>query len=229
MRIILLAFCLVCGLSSPVSHAVAALIPIQNASFEDPYLDDNSGSFAIPGWTVINTNPADTGIETHIVNPNFFPYHSIQIHGRNILSAGLDECTFQTLAERLQPETTYTLQVNVGNPQSAFVGDPGYFWGGYRIQLLAGNTLLAEDFSSLNPSPRNFLTSIITYSADEGSPALGQFLRINLMSLGRMAGFDDVRLDSSPAQSAVPLPPSVLLLGTGLLGLIPAWMKAQRS
>ena len=96
----------------------------------------------------------------------------------------------QVLAEPLEAETFYLLEVEVGDR----LDDP---FAGYRVQLLAGGVLLAE---SSSPTPPNdgFVTSTVEYLASPTDPLIGQPLEIKLLSLGVQANFDDVRLKAIP-------------------------------
>lgn len=136
----------------------------------------------------------------------------------------------QTLAATLAPATVYTLRVDVGNIASGVSlpgssGGAGNFFDldgfpGYRIELLAGNTVLAADSSSAGLIPEGaFRTATLSLDAAAAAPALlGQALGIRLVNLKAPGtpevpnievDFDHVRLVATP----VPEP------GTGLLML----------
>jgi hypothetical protein len=202
----------------PVS---ASSIAIQNASFEAPAI--GAGTFSTtsppPGWqgygnlnfgnrTIGVLNPATTAL--YAVPPP---------HGNNVgvvflldnpsqqgqfasIEAGLQ----QTLASVLQTATRYTLTVEVGN--IAFVPTPPHnqfaFGGfpGYRVDLMAGGTVIASDTNTLLPSEGGFATSIVTVDIGASHPLVGQALRIRLVNLNAAPGievnFDDVSLDATP-------------------------------
>jgi hypothetical protein len=102
----------------------------------------------------------------------------------------------------------YTLKVYVGDRKDNS-GFPGY-----AVQLYAGGNSLVSD-SSLTPN-NGWLLDTLHYHATSSSPGLGQPLQIRLTAVKSQVNFDDVTLDYSSA----PIPGSVLLLGSGLLGLV---------
>ncbi len=109
----------------------------------------------------------------------------------------------------------YTLRVQVGNIASGFGAPPfDQFYDldgfpGYRVQLLAGGVLLAEDDNTLfGLIPEGeFRLSTVTAEVGPDHPALGQAIEIRLLSRneaqsaedpGIEVDFDDVRLDAAP-------------------------------
>lgn len=105
----------------------------------------------------------------------------------------------QTLTDELTGNTRYTLQVNVGNP----VTNPGLpinltGFPGYRVELLAGDRVIAADNNSLSIAKGAFGVSTVTYTASAKDPFLGEELGIRLINLNAAPGvsvdFDNVRL-----------------------------------
>jgi hypothetical protein len=89
----------------------------------------------------------------------------------------------------------------------------------YRIDLLAGSTVLASD-SSQSIAPDEWKTSTVTYTTQPGDP-LGQPLEIRLVNLatpgeGAEVDFDNVRLDAS---AVVPEPVSAMLIAVGVIAI----------
>ena len=116
----------------------------------------------------------------------------------------------QTLTASLQPNSIYTLLVDVGQRLDMMTTD-------YSISLFAGGTLL-NSISGSNGviTPGTFATQTLTYStADAVVPGN---LSIVLSSAGAQSDFDNVRLDASAI--ATPESSSLMLLGVGLLGLL---------
>jgi len=126
----------------------------------------------------------------------------------------------QTLTNTLLANTGYTLQVDVGNPQAGtsaagstfgagvvynFTGFPGY-----RIDLMAGSTVIASDSTSAGvPSEGHFTTATIVVYSGSFPSLVGQNLTLRLVNLhtgtGLEVAFDNVRLST-----AIPLVPAPL-------------------
>jgi hypothetical protein len=136
----------------------------------------------------------------------------------------------QTLSQSIALNTQYDLSVAVGNPKSG--GGYNYTdFGGYKIQLLAGGTVLDEDDDSKTIGEGDFVTSYLYYETGSTSSFLDQALGIRLIHKNAGInpnssnnppvilwgiGFDDIELTISP----VPVPAAVWLFGTALIGLI---------
>ena len=137
----------------------------------------------------------------------------------------------QTLSATLQANTVYTLSVGVGNIASGVSSvEPfqgfGFFdlrgFPGYRIDLLAGDTVIAQDDDTLSPGEGVFETSVIQAVVGDTHPQLGLNLTIRLVNLNEQdvnesvvdleVDFDHVRLDAA----AVPSPGSSVLVLVGI-------------
>jgi len=117
---------------------------------------------------------------------------------------GLPAGISQQLGAMVKPKTHYTLRVKIGNI-APVMGDPWDLTGfpGYRVELLGGNTVLAQDNNTLAPSEGTFLDSEISFMTGVADPSLGQPLGIRLINLnkgnsGIEVNFDDIRLDALP-------------------------------
>jgi len=129
----------------------------------------------------------------------------------------------QVLADTLAPNTTYTLQVDVGNIASGTGIDNQYFnlngFPGYRIDFVAGGVVLDSDINTLSIAEGEWGTSTVTYTTGVTHAQLGQALEIRLVNLNVIdpgaptadieVDFDNVRLNATPA---IPEPTSALLL-----------------
>jgi hypothetical protein len=196
-----------------LSASAGAAVVIQNAGFEDPVLSDGAWNYAYVGWGTSDDgwvgtwNPDATGAV-------FYGYGGIAPEGENVGWAGGSATEAyglgQVLAETLAPGMTYTLTVEVGH---------NYYYplNGYQIQLLAADTLLAEDDSTLTIAKDTFETSTVTYTYDPvHSTLVGEPLEIRLIA---KAGSDEVDFDNV-VLTAIPEPATLGLLGMGVLALI---------
>ena len=122
---------------------------------------------------------------------------------------------YQELEETLQPFTTYTLEVEIGNIDSATAMSGEFFplegFSGYRVELQAGGVMLEEDDNTLAASipDGEFATSTVTFTTGASHSQMNLDLGILLVNLNQEdpnfpdsdleVDFDDVRLDASPA------------------------------
>ncbi len=121
----------------------------------------------------------------------------------------------QLLAITLQPYSTYTLEVEIGNIDSATAMNGDFFplagFPGYRVDLLAGDFIVAQDDNSLAGTipDGEFATSTVTLTTGANHDHLNQLLQIRLVNLNQLdplfpdsdieVDFDNVRFDRSPA------------------------------
>lgn len=182
------------------SSARAEIIPVVNFGFEEPVLSDGSWTASnVTGWSVLASGAFNPTVSN-------FPGGAPEGQNTGFVNAGY---LHQDLAAHVLQLGTYTLRVDVGNRLDSN-------FPGYRVQLLAGSTVLAEDNNSLSPSEGAFLTSEVEFTATASDPMLGATLAVRLVSAGVQTNFDNVRLDFAP----VPEPPSAVLLGSCALGLL---------
>ena len=180
------------------------------------------------GWTVSNTGPTNSNRFFGVWDPTGTPsYVPARPAGENVAVIFLDDVLGlearlqQVLADTLQLSTEYTLTVEVGNFRPSPGGDPWNFTGfpGYRVDLLAGSTVLASDNNTLAPAEGVFQTSTVTFTTGLAHANAGQPLAIRLVNLngsGVEVNFDNVSLNAE----TVPEPSSLALLAVGaLLGL----------
>jgi hypothetical protein len=226
--------------------APAATIDITNPGFESPAVDPNAFNFnAPPGWQGFNRD-AVNGDFIGVLNPSTSTYFTAgQWQGNNVglvyieaaRAAGTAFGLRQVLSAGLAADTLYTLSVDVGNiasGSSVIGGNNRTFdldgFPGYRIELLAGDNLLAADDNSLADTlpEGQFLTSQLAFdSTGVDNSWLGLPLEIRLLNLNqidpdhtgadREVDFDAVQLD---AVNRVPAPAPIWLLPTAGLALL---------
>jgi hypothetical protein len=161
--------------------------PLLNASFEDPAMADGQfTSVAPPGWTEFDEfNLGEIGVwnplgSEHATVPDPEPPEAGQV--AQVYHVGIVPMTAfgfsQVLGANFAENTDYRVTVEAGRST--------YFaWPGYRVELWAGATRIAEESSAAVPAPDSWTTSTVSYSYDAGDAGLaGEPLEIRLLSLG---------------------------------------------
>ena len=243
-------------LFSLAASSGAAPIAIINHSFEANAVP--AGNFALlapTGWSLYNPDglfnnnarsigvldPAGTTFFTDPVpdGENAALVFMSGVGGQGVMGIS------QQLAANLQADTTYRLRVAVGNIASGIGLPPQDVFGtfdldgfpGYRIELLAGGVMIAQDNNLLGNSigEGRWSDALLEFTPGAAHAQLGQQLGIRLVNLNQAGtpdvpnievDFDNVRLDASPAQR-VPSPAPIALLLAGL-GSLAACRRGQR-
>lgn len=195
---------------------------------EDTYTTQLTTSTPAPGWQIYDPNgliasfsqpdPVTgdypyVGISnypTPLVYPNGIPegnnvaYGYTPTYQGGPVSVGEGAVGLsQTLDTLLAANTTYTLTVDVGNPETYFSEVNNFFFDfdgfpGYRVELLAGGQVIAADNNSQCIAEGDFGTSTVTFTSGSDSSYLGQNLGIRLINLNAAPGtevdFDNVHL-----------------------------------
>ncbi|MEM9478732.1 MAG: hypothetical protein AAGA58_03620 [Verrucomicrobiota bacterium] len=217
-----------------VAGLKAQSIPILNAGFEVDTLPSGQpipdNTFRVDpstptDWDIYDPNAIINGGSNSvgIINPtnsDFYPGGAPEGNQAAIVfltSSGTGEAGLeQTLTSTLQPETRYTLHVDVGNIASgmgsSFSSDGGtVFYNlagfpGYRIELLAGGVVIGSDTGAIIGDGQWSTRSIIV-DIGPSEPLAGQSLSIRLVNLnlvgtptepGIEVNFDNVQLVASP-------------------------------
>lgn len=181
------------------SSASADLVDVVNHGFEDTTGQGtfNEFTFGVPvGWSIYDPDGAlGPGFFTGTLLPdgvNFFNGPAPEGDRVAILFNSQGEGTGeygyeQTLSTILTANTHYSLSVSVGNITSGFAQDGTFFdlseFPGYRIDLLAGGQVIAQDLNSLSIAEGEFSTSTVEFTTGAFHALLGQNLGIRLVNL----------------------------------------------
>jgi hypothetical protein len=205
---------------------LAEPIVVVNHSFEANVIPVNTFAVLVPqGWQVYD--PAgiiDQGIDAvGVIRPtniSFFPTGATDgDHAALVFLAGDvgggEAGLAQTIAATLQARVRYVLRVDVGNIASgtSVPPNPVQFFNldgfpGYRVDLLAGGVVVAQDNNTLaGEIPEGaWRESVVAFVAGPGHPRLGTALRVRLVNLnvpgtaeapGIEVDFDNVRLEAT--------------------------------
>lgn len=158
---------------------LAQSIAIDNPSFELPELSPGGFTTTVPtGWS---GGPAGS---VGVFFPTTVSWGYTASHGDKLAycNGGFIE---QTLAETVPPGVEYVLLADI-------IHRPGFF-NTYRVELLAGDAVVAIDDGRLRPASGEFEVSVLGFEAMAGDAVVGQPLRIRL-SGPTQANFDNVRL-----------------------------------
>lgn len=184
-----------------LSSAVWAAQPVSitNAGFEDPVLANGAIQAGAPGWSAFNSGTIS------VLNPATTDLSLEAPEGANVgvvTSTAAENGFSQILTSQFQADATYAFTAKVANTLFT-TGFPGY-----RVQLVANGTVLAEDDNSQAVAEDAVVTSTFNYSYNAGLHAalVGQPLEIRLLSKGLSAAeelaFDDVQLTVTLANPA---------------------------
>ena len=187
-------------MAGSVERSLATPLTITNWNFDDVVLSDGtSGPVGnVQGWVGTGTYGA--------WNPSSAAFNQ-DYDGDNVawLNSGYIS---QVLPYYLTADHLYTLSVDVGYQQASSCSTCTSF--GYTIELLSGGNLL-NAYSGTGTAGEWDKDVSLTYLASaDGGP-----LEIRLGASGKRTHFDNVRLGNT----AVPEPATLMLLGSGLLGL----------
>lgn len=207
---------------------------IENASFEAIIVRDGAAlNDPPPGWELYDPDDlvpeeiTSSNSEVGTFNADTIAYATEAPEGENVgytfileePGSGLLGLS-QTLGAVLEPNTEYSLQVQVGNAGNTVPGDEVVFdlagFPGYRVELLAGDRVLAADANSLAIAEGTFATSMVKFTTGGLNPLLGENLSIRLINLledsGIAVDFDDVKLTASAVD---PDRPNIIIENAG--------------
>lgn len=242
------------GITTNINSAQAATISLENSGFELPEQTNEqvpgAGFFDFttpPGWSLYDPNsliPENAGLNTSFTggwkpSDSFFPDipEGDQIASIFLVPPGSGEVGLvQNSGVLIESETEYTLSVAVLNTPN--VAGAEFFTGfpGYRLELLAGDTVISADNNSVLINEGEFEQVSLSYISSRNDVYLGQELSVRLINpnLNNSSGldngngievnFDNVQLNANSIDGTTIVPESNSILGllftTGLvLGL----------
>lgn len=169
--------------SACASLALAQAIDIANPSFEFPELSAGSFTSTSPdGWT----GPSGS---IGVFYPTVSTWGYVASDGDQLAYTN-SGAIMQTLDEVVRPGVEYALMVDI-------IHRPG-FYNTYKVELLAGDTVVAVDDGVLNPPSGGSKVSVVVYRAQPDDPQVGQPLTIRL-SGPTQGNFDNVRMTTCRA------------------------------
>ena len=257
-----IATLLACAVTGSV---LAASVPIFNAGFEDnsvgvPF---NEFTFGPPaGWNLYDPSGITNGGAGNIYylgtvtpfeidpigNPGVYGnYPAGAAEGQrlaiafNFVGSGGQGAygIRQTLNAVLAPFTTYTLTVEIGNIASGTAMNGQFFnlngFPGYRVELLAGGVIIAQDNNALAGSipEGTFVMTTVALTTCGTHRQMGLPLSIRLINLNVVdpafpnahieVNFDDVQLDATSTLAEADLNADGTVNGADLAIVLGAW------
>lgn len=173
-------------------------LTITNPGFEQPVVNELDYSQQPVGWSAYNVSASNI----YAYNPGFEDFVDEAPEGQNVgavywVTGETDRGLVQTLTATFQEGDSYLLTVKVGYTEAFAPPTPT----GYRVQLLAGDTVIAEDDNSQVVPAGDFVTSTVEYDYDPilHAQLINEPLKIRLLNKGltnneNEVAFDDVKL-----------------------------------
>jgi len=196
--------------SNSASSNSTVPIPVLNGSFESPAVGQGTPGGMPDGWLPSNEDPCGVynpaaGIYTNVVN-DILP---LPADGAQLLWISASNYVAQFLTNTLQASQTYTLSGAIGSRADGnglAPSDQAY------VDLLAGDTIIAENFNLPHPAPGTFLSWSINYTAPATDFPSGP-LEIRLgQNGGGEADFDNITLTMTVPGGSTPLASSTTTL-----------------
>jgi len=208
--IVFLSLALVIGVSAGAGATTS--IPILNWSFESPTYTVGNWGETVPDWI-------KTGTHGGVYHPPSSDFPSGLPDGSNNVAWVNYMETLASIAQgtgvAILADQVYTLQVYVGTHKPYDNGAT------YTVALVDDVTSAVLAYVSGTPPYNTFNPVTVTYQSPLSGGPIGDALRVVLSSGGSdtsktlQTDFDAVTL----SYTSVPLPPTMLLLGSGLVGL----------
>ena len=185
-------------LSELITNSAALMtIPLVNPSFESPAGAQGTVAGQPTGWLASNQDPygvwnPPAGVYTNQVN-DILPSPA---QGSQVLWIQAGNYIVQFLTNTLAGNQTYTLSGAIGNRGDGYgeaASDQVY------VNLLAGNTIVAQNVNLTHPAPGGFLPWSITYTSPAtGFPTGPLQIRLGQNGTGQVH-FDNIILTVAPA------------------------------
>jgi hypothetical protein len=201
--ILLLALCF--AVSGGAAWADGVPIPVQNASFESANALTTSCGLGcaynagpIPDWTMTGATGGSFQPSTSFFN--------LPLPNGSIVAYSNGGTISQILGVTVQPDSTYTLSVYVGDRLDGEVAN-------YSIALDDGSTTLCSTPTASNGAIAPGTFADVTLTCSTGATVAPGALTIVLTSAGTQSDFDNVSLNV--VQSPEPASYLLLLIGLG--------------
>jgi hypothetical protein len=186
----------------PNEHVEDPIVTITSGTYANALIKNPSFEGGLTDWESVGDGTSETWNGVYYGNIHINPSDGGAIGsiytGLDVSDSGLS----QTLSEPLAAETDYTLTVDVAN--DGYNGDAVVY---YKIQLLAGETVIAEDYSGEYLPlplyyPADWETSTVEHTSGTAGtdPNVGQSMEIRLLVTSDSTGltFDNVNLTADP-------------------------------
>jgi RHS repeat-associated protein len=172
-----------------IARIAGGPLTVQNPSFEtyNPLTTSCGTGCAFNGGPIPGWNSGGSGS----FQPNS-TYFNLPLPSGSIVAYSNGHLISQDLTGvSVQPNSTYTLSVDVGNRLD-------HLSGGYLISLQAGSTVLASlSGSATTITPGNFATQTLTYTSGATVPSGDLTIVLTSTSTSSQGDFDNVRLNGS--------------------------------
>jgi hypothetical protein len=180
-----------------ISNPATTIIPLVNGSFENPAGARGTVAGTPTGWVASNKDPYG------VYNPSLGAYSSVvnnmlpsPAQGSQVLWINAGNYVAQFLTNTMAPNQTYTLSGAIGNRGDGYgllPTDQDY------VDLVVGNTIVAQNVSLVHPAPGTFLPWSISYTSPAaGVPAGTLQIRLGQNGAGEV-NYDNIILTVGPA------------------------------
>ncbi|MGO8701861.1 MAG: Ig-like domain repeat protein [Limisphaerales bacterium] len=183
--------------SEVISNPAATMIPLVNGSFENPAGARGTVAGTPTGWVASNKNPYGVynpglGVYSNVVN-DMLPAPA---QGSQVLWINAGNYVAQFLTNTMAPNQTYKLSGAIGNRGDGYgllPTDQDY------VNLVVGNTIVAQNVNLVHPAPGTFLAWSISYTSPvAGIPAGTLQIRLGQNGTGEV-NYDNIILTVGPA------------------------------